>query len=113
MSRALILLTLVAFTLQGFLTQTHIHASLPGAPVAVDIFDGIKAPSPDKVPSKNPDQNCPLCQQFASAGQFITPATAAVLLPSLSVSVIEVVAFVGDFAPPVTHSWRGRAPPQH
>ncbi|HXC55721.1 MAG TPA: DUF2946 family protein [Rhizomicrobium sp.] len=111
LSRALVLLTLLAFTLSGYLTQTHIHGQAVGAPAAVDIFDGAPGPAHDKDPSKNDPANCPLCQQFASAGHFVTPAAAAVLLPSLSVCVIEVAVVAVRFALPVSHSWRGRAPP--
>jgi hypothetical protein len=112
LSRALVLVTLVAFLGQTYLVQTHIHMPATGKPAVVDLLDGA-APTSDhgKAPLKDDSANCPLCQQFASAGQFVTPAAAAILLPSLSISIIEVAAFVGDFAPPVTHIWRGRAPP--
>ena len=108
---ALVLLTLVAFTLQGFLIQTHIHIASAGVPAAADIYDGVPGSSHDKYPSKNDPANCPLCQQFTSAGAFVTPAAAAILLPAPSVSVIEVAAHAPAFVASVTHIWRGRAPP--
>jgi len=107
---ALVFLTLVAFTLSGFVTQTHIHAQPVGAPVSVDWFDGAKAPAKN-APSKNDEANCPLCQAFASSGQFLTPAAAAILLPSFSVSVIELVPLATTFVRTASHAWRGRAPP--
>ncbi|MEI9989472.1 MAG: hypothetical protein WDM86_05475 [Rhizomicrobium sp.] len=110
-SRALVLLTLVAFLVQGFVTQTHIHARPVGAPVAVDLFDGAKAPAKDNAPSKNDEANCPLCQAFASSGQFLTPAAAAILLPSFSVSVIQLVPLAAKLVRSASHAWRGRAPP--
>lgn len=110
--RALVFLTLAAFTMQGFLTQTHIHAIAKGSPPAVDIFDGAPAPAGDKAPSKNDPANCPLCQQFASSGQFITPAAAAILLPSLAVSIIDVIVVATQAIQPVSHNWHGRAPPK-
>ncbi|HEY0302430.1 MAG TPA: hypothetical protein VGC36_13885 [Rhizomicrobium sp.] len=109
-ARALVLLTLLAFTLQGFLTQTHIHALPVGAPAVADYFDGVPAPSKD-TPSKNDQQTCPLCHQVANAGQFITPAAAAVALPSLSVSVIQSAVRIVHAVTQVSHDWRGRAPP--
>jgi hypothetical protein len=111
-SRALVLLTLVAFTLQGFLTQTHIHQIATGGVPAVDLFDGVPAKG-DKAPAKNSDQNCPLCQQFASAGSFVTPSAAAALAPALSVSVIQFVVISAAQRIAITHIWRGRAPPRH
>lgn len=115
LTRAFAVLTLVAFTFQGFVTQTHIHTAPAGVPVAIDQFDGVfQAPSPDKkLPAKNDSQTCPLCQQFASAGQFLTPSAAAIVLPWLAVSVVEVVALTTHLIAPVSHSWRGRAPPHH
>jgi len=109
-SHALVLLTLFAFTFQAFVTQTHIHVQPVGAPVAVDWFDGTKAPAKD-APAKNDEANCPLCQAFASSGQFLTPAAAAILLPSFSVSVLELVPLATKFVRSASHAWRGRAPP--
>lgn len=107
---ALLLVTLVAFALSGYLTQTHIHITGPGA--AADIFDGVPAKGGDKTPSKNDPANCPLCQQAASSGHFVTPAAAAVLLPSLSVSIIAVVTVATATPHTVSHTWLGRGPPQ-
>jgi hypothetical protein len=112
LSQALVLLTLAAFVLQGFLTQTHIHIVPVGAPASADTYDGVPGPAHDKTPSKGDPANCPLCQQFASAGAFVTPAAAATLLPSLTVSVIEVAVPTAAFIARVTHIWRGRAPPR-
>ncbi|MEJ0025290.1 MAG: hypothetical protein WDN01_04595 [Rhizomicrobium sp.] len=109
-SHALLLLTLLAFTFQGFVTQTHIHARIAGAPATLDLFDGIKAPAKN-APSKNDEANCPLCQAFANSGQFLTPAAAATLLPTFSVSVIELVPLATKFVRSASHAWRGRAPP--
>jgi hypothetical protein len=111
LSHALVLLTLFAFTLQGFLTQTHIHLAGTGSPAVADTYDGVPGPGHDKVPSKGDPANCPLCQQFASAGAFVTPVAAATLLPTLSVSVIEVAPLTTSVISRVTHIWRGRAPP--
>src|SRR4051812_39997778 len=96
LSRALAVLTIVAFTLSSFLTQTHIHGTPAGAsgPAVADIFDSPPGQAHDKAPGKNDPASCPLCQQASSAGHFVTPAVAAILLPSLSVSVIQTVALV-------------------
>jgi hypothetical protein len=109
LSHALVFFALFAFVFQGYLVQTHIH--VPGAKSIVDIFDGAQAPGKNKAPGKDDPANCPLCQQFASAGHYVTPSAAAALLPSLSVSVIEIVATATVLAPAVSHNWRGRAPP--
>ncbi|HJW41321.1 MAG TPA: hypothetical protein VJ476_08855 [Rhizomicrobium sp.] len=109
-SRTLILLTLVAFALSGYVTQTHIHVQSVGGVPVVDLFDGKAAPGKD-TPSKNDESNCPLCQAFASAGNFVTPAAAAILLPHFSVSVIQLVPLGAKLIVTASHAWRGRAPP--
>ena len=113
-ARTITCLTLVAFVVSGFLTQTHIHHLVgKGAAAAVDIFDTNPSPAHDgKLPTKNSDQNCPLCQQFAGAGSFVTPTAAAMLAPSLVVSVIAVATYATHDVTPITHTWRGRAPPR-
>jgi hypothetical protein len=112
LSHALILLTLLAFALQGYVTQTHIHVSGSAAPGLADLFDGKPGPAKDNAPSKNDPANCPLCQEFASAGHFVTPAALAILLPALAVSVIDIAIAPAHDVPAVTHIWRGRAPPR-
>jgi hypothetical protein len=111
LGQVLVWLTLVAFLASGFVTQTHIHVPSNGVPAAVDLFDGIKS-GPAKAPVKNDQQNCPLCQAFASAGHFVTPAAAAALAPTITVSVITLAQAASHLVPQVTHIWRGRAPPR-
>ena len=110
-SRALVMLTLFAFALSSYVTQTHIHVRPVGAPAAVDLFDGGVSPGKDKAPAKDDEASCPLCQAFASSGQFVTPAAAAILLPSFSVSVIELVPLTTKLVRSASHAWRGRGPP--
>lgn len=108
LSRVFVLLTLLAFALQGFVVQTHIHVQAPGARAAIDLFDG----KPSKnVPAKGDEGNCPLCQAFASAGSFVTPAVAALAAPNVTVSVIELAPLGAIVLRSVAHSWHGRAPP--
>jgi hypothetical protein len=109
-SRTLIMLTLVAFSLSSYVTQTHIHVRPVGSAPVVDLLDGKVAPGKD-TPSKNDEANCPLCQAFASSGNFVTPAAAAILLPHFSVSVIELVPLGTKVIFTASHAWRGRAPP--
>jgi hypothetical protein len=114
LSRALVLLTLIAFAFQGYLTQTHIHIRSAETAAVTDVLDGgfvtNKAPAKD-LPVKGDESNCPLCQAFAGAGHFVTPASAAALLPSFTVSVIALVIRAIDATPAVSHIWLGRAPP--
>ena len=119
--RLVMLVTLLAFSVQTYLTQTHIHHTASEGRGAFAHELAIAGPekaltgSPtvpkDKYPPNEDPANCPLCQELIHAGQFVTPAVAAVLLPSLSVSVIEIVVVATPINRAVTHIWHGRAPP--
>ncbi len=110
LGHVLVFVTLLAFALQGFVTQTHIHIPAVGTTEQADSFDGGKVPG--KAPSKNDEANCPICQAFASAGHFVTPAVAAALALTVTTSVITLAVEASHLVPLVTHIWHGRAPPQ-
>lgn len=105
------LFALLAFALQSYTTQTHIHKpTLPGFAGIAAALD-IDAPTKDgKAPAKQ-DQNCPLCQAVAHAGVFVSPSSAAGLLPTLSVQIIAVSLDVAITIDAVSHSWQSRGPP--
>ncbi len=96
------LLLMVTFSLQSYLTQTHIHFAPQLA----------QKQAPGKLPAKDDPANCPICQEMIQAGHFVTPAAATLLLPSAQVSVIEIAAPVAVIAQAASHAWRSRAPPQ-
>ena len=97
---------LFAFSLQTYIGQTHIH-------LAPDSFAAGAAhkQAPDKFPANGDPANCPICQEVLHDGQFVTPAAATLLLPSLAASVIEIAAPLPRLIQAASHSWRSRAPP--
>lgn len=119
LSRFVIIVTLLAFSVQTYLTQTHIHMAsesrsaltLETAAAVTKALTGAPATPKDKYPPNEDPANCPLCQELIHSGQFVTPAAAAILLPSLAVSVIDLVVSAPTLTRAVTHTWRGRAPP--
>jgi hypothetical protein len=79
----------------------------------VDTEDDRSAGAPrDKYPVNEDPSNCPLCQAFGHAGDFVASAAVLVSLPhSIAVNFIVFSERVTAlFA--VSHSWQGRAPPQ-
>jgi hypothetical protein len=119
------MLMLVAFALQSYVTQTHIH--FDGHAVTGGIAfggEGSKAAANkisaalhasgnhDKFPPADDPANCPICQEMLYAGHYVMPAAIFVVLPSLPVSTIAVTVEtpLRLFAP--SHNWRGRAPPR-
>jgi hypothetical protein len=123
-SRALVIvLALVALAIQIFVVQSHIHIpQAAGRLQSISLIDlvsgtqtgahqGAGVPH-DKYPVDEDPSNCPLCQELAHSGQFVQSVAALVALP-VSVTVHFIV--FNEVAPTlfaVSHSWRGRAPPE-
>ena len=118
-SRGILVLTLAAFVMQSFLVQTHIHIT----PAAEKILASLHPAKPgdqnagspsnprDKDPANDDRANCPICQEILYAGHYVTPATAAVLPPAVSVSIIALRPEHDAHATAPSHIWQGRAPP--
>jgi hypothetical protein len=118
------MLMVVAFALQGYVTQTHIHFA---GQVVTGGFsfsaEGSKALSNKALgaarghenrgtsPVDDDPANCPVCQQMLYAGHFVAPAAIALWLPTLSISTIAIVAEARPHFDAVSHFWHGRAPP--
>jgi hypothetical protein len=102
---AVTMLMLVAFVFQNYVTQTHIHLT-PAMAAAIG------APAEhEKYPAKGDPSNCPICQEIAHAGAFVTPSTAPLLLPTFNVSTIALVVEAPIVIHALSHNWQGRAPP--
>ena len=104
---------LLAFALQSYVTQTHVHralipaASASAAQAAHRTFAQSASPVDDEAVA------CAFCQAIAAAGAFLSPAGVAV--PSLLVQAEAAAAaptVVGLAIAPAGFSWRSRAPPQ-
>jgi hypothetical protein len=116
------MLMLVAFALQSYVTQTHIHFAghvvTGGFTFPDDESKSVadKAPGSgsdhDKYPPADDPANCPICQEIMYAGHYVAPAAVHVVLISLPVSTIAVVAAVPHRLFALSHSWQGRAPPR-
>jgi len=108
---AITLFALLAFTLQTYVTQTHIHAAAINT--ASTTFDkgATQKQQPDKFPQGNDPANCPICQEILHTGQFVTPSATALLLPTLTVSIVAIVVDIKTIAQAPSHSWKSRAPP--
>ena len=111
---AITLFALLAFTLQTYVTQTHIHgATRINSAAATLAFDKNAAhkQQPDKFPPGSDPANCPLCQEILHYGTYVTPAAASLLLPSFTVSVASIVIDIAAITQAYSHSWKSRAPP--
>ena len=101
------LAVLFAFTFQTYVVQTHIHA--PG--LEVSGFGQVNHPSPPA--DKGNQDDCPICQAFASAGAFVTPALIILALALFFTDALPVIALRANAGPRLARNWQSRAPPQH
>ena len=105
------LFLLFAFTLQAFVTQTHVHgAASDRAPIVATIGHV----STQGVASKGEETiACPFCQAMVVAGAFFTPAPLILSTPASLAEAHALAPFiVGLAAIAAGFSWRSRAPPQ-
>jgi hypothetical protein len=109
--RALVFMVLTAFVLQSYIVQTHIHFAPADLALLAGDAAAKNAPQHDRYPANDDPANCPICQEILHSGHFVTPAAAALLLPTLAVSTIALVDQPLPVVAAPSHSWRGRAPP--
>jgi len=105
------LIALLSFTVQTYVVQTHIHSPITVGNLAVGSLGASanhKAPTGDK---DNPD-DCPICQAFAMAGSFVTPALIILALGMSFIDASPFVALRASTGPLLTRNWQSRAPPR-
>jgi hypothetical protein len=111
---AITLFALLAFTLQSYVTQTHIHGlaheSFAGAAFAAGEDSGQKQ-KPGKLPANDDPANCPICQEILHTGFYVTPTTTTLLLPTVEASIAPIIIDIKMIVQAYSHSWKSRAPP--
>lgn len=80
---AIALFVVLAFALQSFVTQTHIHANAK-TPAETCVSKCIVHTPLRHSPFSNP-ADCPFCQAIMHAGSFFAPATVAIFIRRLPV----------------------------
>ena len=101
---------LLAFAIQAFVSQTHVHPSFSTTIVA--FHTDKTSPKHDNYPANDDPSNCPLCKEILYSGQFVAPIWAVFLLPNLAVSLIETVTRPVSRFDTASHTWSSRAPPR-
>jgi hypothetical protein len=118
--RVVLAVALLAFALQSYITQTHIHfatsqvfglSSADTFTPTAKIAHGKFAPAKN-TPSNDDPANCPICQAAMHSGQFITPVATAFVLPSETVSIVPLAVAVLTASETLSHGWQSRAPPK-
>lgn len=108
--RIVVFIALVAFALQSFVTQTHIHHD---AQLAGGILKSIATPLP--VHGKAPldgQTDCPFCQAVVHAGAFVVSAVPVLYSPFVWVKTAFLILTAPKSLHATTHNWQSRAPPR-
>ncbi len=108
--RVFTLILALAFALQSFVTQTHIHGLGP-APSAPGIAKLVKGPASNPSPLDTSDNACAFCQAIAHSGAFFAPAAPVLLLPFVATAPSFLPAVVAISGNTLAHNWQSRAPP--
>jgi hypothetical protein len=119
------MLMLVAFALQSYVTQTHIHFAghvvtggftFPGESSGGQSDKALGAAQDqgdhDKYPPGDDPANCPICQEIMYSGHYVAPGAIAVLLPTIAVPTFTRVDVALSFISRVSHIWQVRGPPR-
>jgi len=110
LSRLVMLFMLVAFAVQGFAVQTHIH----GVPTSADRIIAHVSMPPQPVPQDPYDPaNCALCQEMLHAGIYVAPVVADFVVILNAVAFAPAHALLPHAATERQHGWKSRAPPSH
>jgi hypothetical protein len=100
---------LLAFLLQVFAVQTHVHLAMPSGAASTSVpFDGRHAA---KNSGDTDTTHCPWCQAVLSSGQYLTPTALPIALP-VAVRFLDPIALPARVAiSAFSHGWQSRAPP--
>jgi hypothetical protein len=109
MRRPFVIALLLAFVLQGQLAASHIH--IAAASTGLSLADANKGAVPKDQKRAPADDDCPICQQLASAHSFLAQVAVSVSLPQLiGAQPFEVFDERGPISL-IALNWRSRAPP--
>ncbi len=108
----LVLACLLAFALQNFIAQTHIHPLVLSHHAAAAARDVKSAPAPAKGKSSQDDLLCPYCQAAALLGLGIGPTGPFLFVPAAAHAVAPALDQTLPVPGSPAHVWRSRGPPQ-
>jgi hypothetical protein len=114
--RLLLAFTLLAFGVQSYVTQTHIHLPSEFAGAASTAAAGNtvaeRTGHHDRYPANEDPANCPLCQEIFYAGHYVAPVAIMVLAPNFIGAAEAAVERELGQPSADSHNWQGRAPPR-
>ena len=109
---AVTLAMVLAFALQSFIVQVHIHGAAPSNSATM-VHSG-KTATQNKLPALPGDDqtNCPICQEILLAGHYVMPAAVAWAPVIIWEPVAAITRDIAAIAQAYSHDWKSRAPPR-
>ena len=101
------LFALLAFALQAYLVQTHMH----GQPGVLSPKPHVSAPVQPAPFDPLAPANCALCQEILHAGTAIAPDNSELALLLTWIAMAPAVALLPAEPIALTTGWHSRAPP--
>ena len=101
------LFALLAFALQAYLVQTHMH----GQPGVLSLKPHVSAPVQPAPFDPLAPANCALCQEILHAGTAIAPDNSELALLLTWIAMAPAVALLPAEPIALTTGWHSRAPP--
>jgi hypothetical protein len=105
--RLVMLFALLAFALQAYLVQTHMH----GQPGVLSLKPHVSAPVQPAPFDPLAPANCALCQEILHAGTAIAPDNSELALLLTWIAMAPAVALLPAEPIALTTGWHSRAPP--
>lgn len=103
----------LAFVLQSYVTQTHIHTAQPSSVGGASQTHVLgQVPGQSKSPLDNSPVDCPFCQAIAFAGFFVIASPPLLHLPFAWVETDALIFTARTISRAITHDWQSRAPPR-
>ncbi len=109
-SRFIVFIVVLAFALQSYFTQTHIHGVSRDVGGIAKIM-GAKSPAQGKTPLDNTQNDCPFCQAVAHSGFFVASTTLLLHQPFSWIKTISPHFSARSPSDALAHDWQSRAPP--
>ena len=107
---AVLLATLLAFSWQSFVTQTHEHFGSNTYSA-----DGVTKTTVAHVKTgrspTNPSETCPICRAIAQAGHYLLPVSVAFHTSETIAHWLAVATLLVLSLSMRSHAWQSRAPP--
>jgi hypothetical protein len=109
--RFIVFVAAIAFVLQSYITQTHIHDGMPG------LGGGVKTTAEQlsahgKIPADHRSADCPFCQVIIHSGVFVAPVAKAIQLPLVWIETAMLAFTARADSKSATPDWQSRAPPR-